>query len=404
MDNKLILRRILTVLLFVVLFGLVVWANYSTLAARSRGMADKDFMSLWTGGKAITLRLNPYDVNVWQPLRAAHGSRWRTNDPTAPFPLWTFMFFVPFSFLTTQAAGAVWMTLCELSLLLGISLILRMSDKDAAGRATFFLLALGAFLFRPVFPALANGQLAPVLFLLLAGAYALYERGYPFAAGFLLALESTKPNLTAILLLTVGLTLLARRDWRALAGLLTGGLVLLGVSWIILPGWPFEWLAVTRKTRVAFINPTILGLAHELGGEQLWPASAIWAGGVLYLGLLFFLWKQRARDWGISLGLAVVASTFLAPYLWAYEQVVLLFPTVVALNWGLSSKWGPRWAWWAGWWFTTVVLGWLLFYAAHRRGVDTWSALMPLASLGYLVLAWRAKRATDEKRIICCTN
>jgi hypothetical protein len=309
------------------------------------------------------------------------------------------MFFAPFSFLTTRAAGAVWMTLCEFSLILGISLILRTSDEDVQGKAPFFLLALGAFLFRPVFPALANGQLSPVLFFLLAVAYALYERGYPFAAGFLLALESTKPNLTIILLLTVGLILLARRDWRALAGLLAGGLVLLGVSWAILPGWLFEWLAVTRKTRVAFINPTILGLAHELGGEQLWPASAMWAGGFFYMGLLFFLWKLRKGDWAFSLGLAVVASTFLAPYLWVYEQVVLLFPTVVALNWGLNSKRGRRWIWWIGWWFTTVVLSWLLFSVAHRRGVDTWSALMPLASLGYLALAWRARRTTDGKRI-----
>jgi hypothetical protein len=137
-------------------------------------------------------------------------------------------------------------------------------------------------------------------------------------------------------------------------------------------------------------------LAHELGGEQLWPASATWASGLFYLGLFLFLWKQRERDWVFSLALAVIASTFLAPYLWAYEQVVLLFPTVVALNWGLASKQGARWVWWAGWWFTTVVLGWLLFYAAQRRGVDTWSALMPLASLGYLALAWRAWRQRME--------
>jgi hypothetical protein len=396
MGKKLIFRRILTALLFIALFGLIVWINYSTLAVQSRGMADKDFMSLWTGGKAIVLGLNPYDTDVWQPLRAAYGSHWRTNTQTAPFPLWTFVFFVPFSFLTTQAAGSVWMTLCEFSLILGISLILRASDGDVKGRAAFFLLALGAFLFRPVFPALGNGQLSPVLFLLLAAAYALYERGHPFAAGFVLAFEATKPNLTAILLLTVGLTLLARRDWRALAGLVMGGLVLLNVSWIILPGWLFEWLAITHKARMAFMNPTMWGLAHEWGGEQLWPASAIGAGLLFYLVLVLFLWKQREGDWIFSLGLAVIASTFLAPYLWVYEQVVLLFPTVVALNWGLNSKQGSRRAWWAGWWFTTVVLSWLLLFAAYRRGVDSWSALMPLAALGYLMLAWHARRSGEQ--------
>jgi hypothetical protein len=248
-------------------------------------------------------------------------------------------------------------------------------------------------MFRPVFPAITTGQVASILFLLLAAAYALHERSHPFTAGLLLALMVVKPNATAILLVTVGLIFLMRRDWRALAGLVTGGLILLVVSWVILPGWLLQWLAIADKAQIACQNPTIWGLTYEWGGERLWPGSAVGAGGFLYLGLLFFLWKQRREDWIFGLGMAVVASTFLAPYLWAYEQVVLLFPTIIALHWGLASKQGPRWAWWAGWWFTGVVLSWLLLFAAHRRGVDTWSAFMPLASLGYLLLAWRARRA-----------
>ena len=115
-------RRILTVILFIVLVGLVVWANYFMQANLSGKMTGKDFMSLWTGGKAIVLGLNPYDVNVWRPLRAAYGCNWMP-DPISPWPLWTHLFFVPFSFLNTQVAGALWMTICEFSLILGISLI-----------------------------------------------------------------------------------------------------------------------------------------------------------------------------------------------------------------------------------------------------------------------------------------
>lgn len=353
-------------------------------------MAGKDFMSLWSGGKAIVLRLNPYDIEVWRPLRAAYGSNWMP-DPISPWPLWTHLIFVPFSYLTPQAAGALWMTICELSLLLAISLIVQTSGWET--RVAFLVLSLGAFAFRPVLNAISTGQVAAVLFLLLAAAYTLHRRGHPFAAGFLLALEIIKPNITAILLVTIGLIFLARRDWSVLAGLAVGGLTLLGITWIILPGWLFQWLAITEKAQVACINPTIWGLAYDWWGKQAWPASAIGIGGVLYLGLLLFLWKQRQEDWLFSLSLAVAASTFLAPYLWNYEQAVLLFPTIIALHWGLASERGNRWVWWAGWWFTTVVLSWLLLLVAHRRGVDTWSAFLPLASVGYLLVAWQARRA-----------
>ncbi|MCD6554373.1 MAG: DUF2029 domain-containing protein [Anaerolineae bacterium] len=376
-------RHIRAVLLFGLAIGLIFWGNYSTLATESGRMTNKDFMSLWTGGKAITLGLNPYDVEVWRPLRAAYGSTWMP-DRIAPFPLWTFLFFAPLSFLSTQAAGALWMTLCELSLVSGIFLTTRILGWK--GRAPLLLL-LGAALFRPVFPAIANGQLSPVLFLFLPATYALHERGHPFAAGLLLALQAVKPNLTIIFLPTVGVIFLIRRDWRTLIGMVTGGLILLAASWIVLPGWLFQWLAAAEKGQVAYATPTLWGLAYELGGEQLWPGSAVGAGVLLYLGLLFLLWKQRRSDWLFGFGLAVIASTFLSPYLWAYEQLVLLFPTIIALHWGLTSKRGPRWAWWAGWWLTGVVLSWLLLFVAQQREVDTWSAFIPLASLGYFVLA-----------------
>lgn len=381
-------RRIQAAALLVLVLGALTWVNYSTLATRGSGMTGKDFMSLWTGGKAIALGLNPYDVKVWCPLRADYGSTWMP-DPISPWPLWTHLIFVPFSFLTPQAAGALWMTVCELSLILGILLIVRTSGWESW--PAIFVLSLGTFMFPPALLTLTNGQVAAILFLLLAASYALYERGRPFAAGFLLALEVLKPNLTAILLVTVGLMFLVHRDWRALAGLVTGGLTLLAITWVILPGWLFEWLSIAGKAKVARINPTIWGLAYQWGGELLWPGSAVWASVVLYLGLLLFLWKQRKQDWLFSLGLATIAATFLAPYLWHYEQTVLLFPTIVALHWGLTSKRGPRWAWWAGWWFVTVVLSWMLVISASRgSGIDPWSAFVPLASLGFFLLAWRA--------------
>ena len=79
--------------------------------------------------------------------------------------------------------------------------------------------------------------------------------------------------------------------------------------------------------------PTVWGLTRVLGGAGLWPASAIVAGTLFYLVLLYLVWKLREEDWLISLNIAIVAATFLTPYAWAYEHVILLFPNTVALHW-----------------------------------------------------------------------
>lgn len=384
------LRRALAVLLFAASFLLVFWVNYSTLANGSGRMVNQDFMSLWAGGKAIATGVNPYDIAVWRPLRASYGSR-LLHDTIAPFPMWTLIFFVPFSFLTVRAAAALWITICEVSLIAGIFILARyLGWKDRAP----FMLLLGTIIFRPLIPTLTEGQLSPVLLLLLVATYILYHRGHCFAAGFLLALQIVKPNLALFLILTAGWIFLTRRDWGALAGLVAGGLVLLVASWIALPGWLFQYFETAEKTRATHRMPTLWGLTHVMGGAQLWPASAVTAGVILFAGLLYFIWKQRREDWRISFNLAVIAATFLTPYAWNYEQLILILPNTVALRWGLASRRGSGWVWWTGWWLVGPVMSWLFFLYALQRGLDVISGFIPVLSLGYLVLAWLASERT----------
>ena len=171
-------KQLGTVVLIILVFGLVTIANYYLLANNAGGMTRKDFMSLWAGGKALTLGLNPYDPEVWRPLRASYGDTW-LPDATAPFPAWTFLFFIPFSFLSTQLAGAIWMILSEIALLAGAGLLAKGLEWDNSSHYLPWLL-IGLGLFRPIFSAIANGQLSPVLFFLLVWSFYLHRRGYSF--------------------------------------------------------------------------------------------------------------------------------------------------------------------------------------------------------------------------------
>ena len=84
-QNKAQQKGIMIILLIVV-FGLLTWGMYEMLTGPAR-YNNRDFMSLYAGGKAILRGLDPYDPAVWSPLRAELGSTWMPDDRT-PFPLW----------------------------------------------------------------------------------------------------------------------------------------------------------------------------------------------------------------------------------------------------------------------------------------------------------------------------
>lgn len=111
---------------------------------------------------------------------------------------------------------------------------------------------------------------------------------------------------------------------------------------------------------------------------------------VLSFGLV--IWANYSTLASRSEGMASL-TTQAAGALW----MSICFPNIVALHWGLASKRGARWVWWAGWWLVGAVMSWVLFVFALQRGLDIVSSLMPLLSLGYLVLAWLAYRGQERK-------
>ena len=385
-----------TVLLLILVFILVTVANYYLLAIKNGGMTHRDFMSLWTGGKALTLGLNPYDPAVWRPLRASYGDTW-LPDATAPFPAWTFLFFIPFSFLSTQLAGAIWMTLSEIALIAGVALLAKGLEWNNFARYLPWLL-IGLALFRPIFSAIAGGQLAPVLFFLLVWSFYLHRRGYPLWSGVVLALQITKPNITMFYLPMAGVIFLLRRDWRMLGGMIAGGAALLAASWVVLPGWVLQWLVAVEKSSVAFRTPTVWGLSFELTqGISQWLTLSIAGVAAVQLLTAIIIWRQRKDDWLCSFAFALAASIFTTPYLWAYDQLPLYFPAMVGLYWGINSQRGKSGVWIAVWLTMMVGLSWGLTFVAASRGVDTLSAFVTLSVAFYLTAGYYFVRQRAAK-------
>ncbi len=363
-------RPILIALLILVVFGLLTWGMYNMLTGPAR-YNNRDFMSLFAGGKAVLRGLDPYDPAVWNPLRADLGSTWMP-DERVPFPLWTLLLVLPFAALDLGWGAAAWLAFSLCVLGAGMFFLINTYYHKRLPVGEFFLVALLIFTYRAVLVSMNNGQITFVLFFILALFLLLVERKRPFLAGVTLAFILIKPNPFILFVPAFGLWLLWQRRWQIIAGAATSGLGMLLVSWLVQPGWLFEWLNVRGKTVATFITPTLWGLAYEI-------APAWWAllglGFVVLvtavLGLIIF------RNHNLSekevLPLVLIASLLTTPYAWVYEHLLLLIPSILIF---LAIKQRGLAA--VIWLLLAFVLPWGTFWLAENRSSDTLTGLVPL--------------------------
>ncbi|WP_420631476.1 glycosyltransferase family 87 protein [Candidatus Leptofilum sp.] len=360
----------LVILFIIVVFGLLTWGMYEMLTGPAR-YNNRDFMSLFAGGKAILRGLDPYDPAVWNPLRAELGSTWMPDD-RAPFPLWTLMLVLPFAALDLGWAAAAWLAFSLCVLGGGMFLLINAYYSKPLPVAEFALVALFTFTYRAVLVSMNNGQITFLLFFLLALFLWLVRRERPFLAGIILAFVIIKPNPFVLFVPAFGLWLLWRRRWQIIAGAATGGLAMFAISWLVLPGWLSEWLNVTGKTEVTAITPTVWGLAYEILPEWGAVLGLIFVAVVTaVLGLIIFR-NQRLTETEV-MPLALIASILTTPYAWVYEHLLLLIPcTLIYLaikQRGIAAL---------VWLLTVFILPWGTFWLAENRASDTFTVLVPL--------------------------
>jgi hypothetical protein len=144
-------------------------------------------------------------------------------------PPTTALLALPFTGLDPGTAYRVWSLLELVLLVLAVSIAIRAgpwpAGREPGRRTAVLLLAIaggGTYAF------LMLGQIDGITALGLAAAYAAWRRDRSATAGFWLGLAfaATKPHLA----IGLGVWLLARRDWRALAGAATGCLLVAAVS------------------------------------------------------------------------------------------------------------------------------------------------------------------------------
>jgi hypothetical protein len=356
------------------------YVYFSSGMVRGDDYTERDYMNLWAGGRAVLEGLDPHDEAVWIPLRKSYGAQWEANL-VAPHPLWTYILVAPLATITVPISVALWLTFSEMALLGSLYLLFVVYGKFKPGLIDFALILLGALLTRWMMLVFHNGQMSPLLLLIVTLFVILMTRGKPFWAGFALAFVALKPSPFLLFVPLIGVWLIANRRWQTITGGLGAFTALAGIALAVRPNWFGEWLAIRRVTAVTIRTPTVWGIVTDI-----WPDYGLLIGLILVAVMMVGLeiwFAQRRLGAADATAVALCASLAVTPYIWPYDHLLLIFPlAVVYTRLRRVSGWAANLTWLAA----CLALPWSLYWVATRRRVDTLSVLVPVA-VGILYVA-----------------
>ncbi|MEO8195065.1 MAG: hypothetical protein ABI681_14525 [Gemmatimonadales bacterium] len=215
-----------------------------------RPPSHTDFSLIRFGAQALLQGANPYYL-------VGHG-RVFDSDWTALYPATAYVLGIPFTLLADRAASIAFVVPSVFLLAYGVT-------RDGWQRLPILMSA--AFIWSVIL-AQWTIILTAVVFL-------------PWVA----VVAAAKPNQA------IPVVLGSERPSVAIRASLFGGVLLLAISLVFLPGWPLDWLRLVRQA--SQLQPPILGF-----------------GGFLVLAVL---WRWRERDARLILLMAVVPQMWL-PY------------------------------------------------------------------------------------------
>ena len=361
------------------------------LSVAGRPGADyrhSDFFQFWAAPRLLLEGADPYDPIPWAGIYAREAAP-PIASPVPPgrfiYPLWTAVLLLPLGALPFGVAAAAWLVAQLAAVALALRTLVGLVSGGRREAVLLFGLAVG---FQPTWLLVGGGNLSGFLLGFFVASLAAVLAREPVRGGLALALIAVKPHPFVV---AVPALIAARPGgrWLLVRSALVTGLALLAITLPFGVGWISEWLA------------SALALQQTTGSNAtVWTIGRVAPGGpivapLLALGatvLLVVWWRRRDREPLTRIAGAVPVSLFLAPHGWSYDHLLLLVPLAVIVGGLAPLDAGRRGAGLVAVAVLAGVLPWALYAIALQRSGEEWSALLPLAFFGMLVLVERWRR------------
>jgi hypothetical protein len=358
----------------------VLFAVASPRIVGSLDYVNSDFFKVWLAARLAWSGQDPYDPETWIGENRAHGSDWISEDAFL-YPIGLALMLAPLGALGIYQAYVVWVFLSLLMILAALLLLVTRRGAPVPIQVVVPLV-VGAFAFRPVLVTVRNGQLGALLLILVVLALRMWENGRWLLGGVVLGLILVKPNVGAPVgcLITAWAVLTGR--WKAALGFALAVAAILALGWLQDPGWVGKYLEVLGRKAGATLGfaPSLwgwVGLACRDVRGCLVPSGLLATALLIGLALAHFGIRRRDLETDLAIATAVPVALLVTPYMWAYDQVLLLVPLVISVS-RMQEQGFPYLA-------TAPLLLYfslaavLLVLVAATIGRDAWSAALSLA-------------------------
>jgi hypothetical protein len=277
-----------------------------------------------------------------------------TSRPdTLPFnhPAYETLLWLPLTLMSYQTGTIAWLALNGL-ILIGLSVYMA-SRLSHLRMAT----ALGGLLaFAPLTFTLLLGQDSIILLAIYTFAFFNLKKGRPYSAGAILALGLFRFHLV----LPFVFILLLCRHWRFVAGFclaalvpIIGSVYITGLSgsrdYINLLLYESRYNAIQQHVHIPTNMPNLRGLLSLLCGngattERLVSPLTV-VGSVGLLVLVYIIWRRRRPSLEVQTFVALIITTLVSYYMYAYDLALLLLPIALMSNqeFGRGTEW-RKWA------------------------------------------------------------
>jgi hypothetical protein len=385
------LRTLLLILIFILSVAILSVAIHSMMVGNTLG---GDYYISYLGGRAALQGEDPYSDSIAiQVQLAMHKQLAGPTEDQVGFAYIPFVIFplLPILWLPFDWSQAIWMAFT----ILACFFFLVAACPGRPRPVIFTLLFLYPFAFGVIL-----GNYSIIITAILVWLYTRFTRPQPnggwmqIAGGLLMAWTFAKPQFGWLFCGFLLLLALRRHEVWFPASFGASLLLLLGGSFLLVPGWPALWLERLQKYTV--YNQTWLD-AEFFTREFLSPPAAKTASLVLLVALAIlgiFLtrswWRGRFPTlllWGCC-GLFVF---LIHPRGKAYEQLVFLLPILTWLLLRPTRRTFPVFLFWGG----SLVFSWVAFILQRIPGFPVAIAEAPLIVLPVWLL-WMLSRPEGE--------
>jgi hypothetical protein len=282
------------------------------------------------------------------------------------------------------------MTLLECALAATLFLSLKLSGWKVSLAESFGLIIFSLFWY-PAARTLFLGQYSGVNVVLILAALLLIQQKKDIAAGVLLALSTSKPQMVFLILPFCLVWGVSVRRWKLVASIFAGTVVLAVGSMLFLPAWPVEWLAQVREYPTYTGN---IGTVAAIIAGALPSASRVLTGAIYGLLGLWLIWEWY-RAWGKDASrflwtafLTLVISNFIA-FRTATPHYVLFLPILFMAFRDMNERLGRlgRILSWSILAFVFFGL-WVIFAVTLSGNAESPVNYVPLPIISLAALGW----------------